>query len=287
MVSRLDHGQGQALAQVRARLAAARSAARSLGVSCWVDFIAGTGREAGETFLRATRLAPLLSLSFTGTGESRYGLRPTFLGGEIRAGGRFGNALAHPAEGEHALTVATAGRAYMTLERGFLVRCDCRVESHRRMVLFRWGESMELGLGPGGEPLGKVTLAGREGLPGRRLELAGPDPLPLGSWVTLELHFDAKGAGRVFQRPGETILVSDGGRPVAGLLDEIRLYSLDFEEPETIPGQVELVEGPARVQFDPRGALDPEVHTGALVLRFALGADRIREIRISRLGVVQ
>ena len=144
-LSRINPGERTLLSQVRSSLIAARSHARSLGTSCWVEFVRGRGEEDIFLFLRRARMVPLLFFGFQDGGRGAYGLKGELLGGETRPGGRFGMGFAHLEPGANGLEVDTTGRQNLRVDQGFLL--DLRFLFRATEGEIRFGQAKDGGLG--------------------------------------------------------------------------------------------------------------------------------------------
>ena len=137
VVGRLRPSERAIPGVLRARLAAARSQARSLGAPSWVRFQAGPDAAQETLFLESASWTPLVSFSFEEGARGAFGLIGTMEGGKVVAEGRYGQGLAHEKPGAPGLSLETAGREHLALERGFLVRVDVLPAERRAMVLVR------------------------------------------------------------------------------------------------------------------------------------------------------
>ncbi len=302
VLRRLQGGQAGAAPLARARLAAARNTALTTGTPSWVRFFGGSGARAGTLFLEWTSVSPLLYFSFEEGARGWGGWKGEPEGGKIVPGGRFGNGLVQARAGAPGLLLRTEGRDDLRLEGGFSARADLKPQERRTMILFKWGMTFALGVDEAGIPQAVLTLRGSRNLPGKKVTLAGKDPLPLNAWSTLKLVADGEGSwlmvngrvvdraeakGKPYYRLGEPIFISAPQAPVAGILDEVGLQALDREAPEAFPEGVELVKGPRLIRFVPGGALDPALHPDGADLRFRLPGGKIQEVFVSPAGVVE
>jgi len=299
---RLQGGARGTLAVVRARLSAARNTAVVSGTPSWVRIFHGKGARGDTCFLQWTTASPLLYFSFEEGPAGWGGWKAELLGGKIVSLGRFGNGLVHDRAGEPGIRVSTGGRDDLMLDRGFSARVDVKPRERRTMVLFKWGMTFSLELDERGVPGASLTLRGNRNLPGETVQLSGEDPLPLGTWSSLELLMDGRGAwllvdgqvtarakarGKPYYRLGEPIFLSGAQAPLAGVMDEVRLLALDAEPPEALPEGVEWTGGPSLVRFVPGGALDPALHPKGVILEFRLPGGQKKTVSVTSAGVVE
>jgi hypothetical protein len=199
--------------------------------------------------------------------------------GEVRGQhepGRFGDALRFdPATRSAILRVPTNGRPLWDLADGFLLRVDVKLDERAGATVAQLGRAFTLALAGDAAPELRLVLAGAGGQQGSVKTLAGPRPLPLRRWVTLEAVHDGSrltllvdGAvaassdapGSPFQRDSDAFEVSPPAAPVPGLVDEVQLWAYTLADAVEMPLGTSLPGAPASLRFLPAGApLEPYV----------------------------
>ncbi|MFM1871365.1 MAG: hypothetical protein RL398_787 [Planctomycetota bacterium] len=244
------------------RAAQLTARAEGLPTEVWIT----PGREGESAIVQGRVLEPVASWRFEpGEGVADDLLRPQ-LGGEDEPCGRFGHGRRPGGEGRGPLLRWPIHKDVTDFREGFAVRVDVRLERREAALLLRLGSALELQLD--GEARLEARFRVRTGGGGTQgAQVRGTRPLPLLTWCTVEAVCDGREAwlavdgreigrvltdGRPLIEPNESLDVSAADAPIAGAIDEVRLYAHAFSAPQYLPNELQPVQ-PYRFAYDAQG----------------------------------
>lgn len=192
-------------------------------------------------------------------------LRPT-IGGEEVSNGRFGAARrVHTGDRASVLQWQLA-TARIDVREGFVVRCDLWLEQRTSATILRVGDVVEFTLDEELRPKARLRLRSGAGEVSQ-VPLNGEVALPLRTWCTLDIASDGASAwisydgievarsalsGVLQADPEHTLEVLPADRPLAGMVDEVRVFVYAFGVPQYLPIELQPLQA-YRFAYDARG----------------------------------
>lgn len=224
------------------------------------------GRDGEQATVQSRLLQAVATCHFE-PGESWLddSLRPT-IGGEEVANGRFGAARRVRTGDRTSVLQWPLATARIDVREGFVVRCDVWLEHRTGSTILRIGDVLEFTLDEELRPTARLRLRSGAGEI-TQVPLNGSVALPLRTWCTLDIASDGASAwisydgvevarsalsGVLQPEPEHTLEVLPADRPLAGVVDEVRVFVYFFGVPQYLP--IELQPQQAyRFAYDARG----------------------------------
>jgi len=211
-----------------------------------------------------------------GTAAASRGGPGRLVSGSIDPHGRIGRCLLPDGSSRSSVEAPMTELLSADLRSGFLMRVSLKLDRRAACTAIQIGNWIELGVDGMGSPVATVTLD-EGGQASEVLRLTGPQKVPIGRWFELELVADFQQArlqidgltvanqdlkGKRLHITDQSMLViSAGGAPVPGRVDEVRLLSYEAVSTVDLPPDVDITSGPKLLHFDARGQLDSRFHT--------------------------
>lgn len=212
-----------------------------------------------------------------------FGFGGNLEGALIEPDGRHGNCLVpDPEGGRNALTVRLESESAFDFRDGCLIQFDLYLEDYSDCKVLEMERMIEMGVDGGGLVESRVSLEGAGAQVGSRVTLKATKPLSLKEWHRIQLraqpgdfallvdgvevaHRQKIGvagetpASLYWNRQG-LLKISDGGLPVPGRIDSIRMYGYEILNEETLPVDVDIQATAMDLHFTANGSLDRFYH---------------------------
>lgn len=228
-----------------------------------------------------------------------FGFGGNLEGGRIEPDGRHGNCLVpDPEGGRNALTVRLASESAFDFRDGCLIQFDLYLDDYSDCKVLEMERMIEIGVDGGGFAEARVSLEGAGAQVGSRVTLKAPKPLSLKQWHRIQLRAQPgdfallvdgvemdhrQKTGMVGEAPASLywnrqglLKISDGGLPVPGRIDSIRMYGYEILNEEVLPVDVDIQSTAKDLHFTANGSLDPFYHPE--LPRFLLSGQQGQEI---------
>ncbi len=156
--------------------------------------------------------------------------------------------------------------ARIDVREGFVVRCDLWLEQRTSATILRVGDVVEFMLDEELRPKARLRLRSGAGEVSQ-VPLNGEVALPLRTWCTLDIASDGASAwisydgievarsalsGLLQADPEHALEVLPADRPLAGMVDEVRVFVYAFGVPQYLPIELQPLQA-YRFAYDARG----------------------------------
>ncbi|MCR9246754.1 MAG: prepilin-type N-terminal cleavage/methylation domain-containing protein [bacterium] len=246
-------------------LRAAQWTARAAGLP--TEVVVRPGVEGYPATVRSRLLEPFVSFHFEPDDPALDDDLKPAIGGEEVLSGRFGRARRN-VEGRTAPVLRWAAPPELIdLEEGFALRCDVFLEERGGATVLQFGGVVDIRLDPDSKPWARLRLTGGTAAASAVATVRSPVALPLRRWVTIDFGCDGRecwlsvdgrefdravAEGQPLQADTDELVVSPGDAPVAGILDEVRVFTYSFGPTQYLPTELQP-DRPYRIAFDASG----------------------------------
>ncbi len=265
----------QTLVRLQAYARGARMQARFHRSPAQLALVEVLGEE-GDTpsqVLKLRALQPVGEWNFDAGGLSQAGQQGG--AGVIVPEGRIGRGLRIQEDATgHGLYISPRDPSEFDLREGFLLRMDVKLDAYGDCRLAVLERVFSLGIDAEGRPNASLVLGDLRGGAGRTIHFKSYERVPVQTWLRFVFSFDGekgqllvdglqfserKIKGRLFHDPRAGFVISDGGLPVPGMVDEVRLFAFEVLDSWEVPEAVRI-DGPPLLVYTQEGLLDPRVH---------------------------
>ena len=180
------------------------------------------------------------------------------------------------------MTVNLADQSAFDFREGCMVQLDIYLDEYSDCKALEMDRMIEIGVDGRGLVQARVSLEGAGTQVGSRVTMKASEALSLKQWHRIQLrahrgefallvdgvevdHRQQKGiAGelpaRLYWNRQGLLKISDGGLPVPGRIDSIRLYGYEILHEEVLPIDVEIQATAPDLHFTSEGRFDPYYH---------------------------